>query len=221
MKAAHYNSADPVWSSVAWQCLLCIDDWEGSGLGWEAISHHYQTIINQSLVRAGDCHAWRRRVWALKELRLLRIYACWWGEAMNLRTPSYMHGLNPERGPKSPDLDSSQHPSCESFCDLHDLHHERSSYPTPLHSSPCVFGCSPELPTLCLVRECTQGNKSLQDRKARRSLPSVGMKFRGPGSSGNARLVVRRIQHIRNKEWEIPAAIATQLRILGTNTKIN
>lgn len=93
--------------------------------------------------------------------------------------------------------------------------------PTPLYSSPCVFGCSPELPTLCLVRDCTQGNKSLQDRKARRSLPSVGMKFRGPGSSGNARLAARRIQHIRNKEWEIPAAIATQLRILGTNTKTN
>lgn len=55
MKAAHTNSADPLWRWVAWQCLLCIDAWEGSGLGWETITHYYRTVINQSLVRAGDC----------------------------------------------------------------------------------------------------------------------------------------------------------------------
>ena len=53
--------------------------------------------------------------------------------------------------------------------------------------------------------------RGMKGEKVGGSVPSVGMKLRGPGSSGNAKLAVRRSQHSRKKEGGATVAIATEL----------
>lgn len=183
------------------------------GKVWTVLGNHQSLLLNcnqsksgqswRQPSRCGDAKSESRRgcvSWGSKHVR---------GEVMNAREPFLHAGLSPEGGLKRPDLNTGQHPVCEGLRDLHISNHDPPLYPfLSIHHHACLAAAQHF--THCGVREW---------EKTRRSLPSVGMKLRGPGSSGNARLDVRRTQHRRTKQEETTAAIAIQLWILLTNTK--
>lgn len=96
-----------------------------------------------------------------------------------------------------PDLDNTQHPTC-----LTATGHTLTPLPTTIQPS--------HLTRDDLGERHARGVGVSEARKVRRSVPSVGMKLRGPGSSGNAELADRSRQHSRKKEGGAMVVIATR-----------
>lgn len=124
--------------------------------------------------------------------------------------------LIPQRNPTPPGLDTSQHPSRERFMCLTARAHTMTL--SLLHALPrfntLPVRARPHTSHITTSESGTQGSRRLEGEKVSRSIPSVGMKFRGPGSSGNAELAVRSSQHSRKKEGWATVTIATQRRSL-------
>lgn len=182
---------------------------EGSGLGREAISQNDGSVIHHCPLTAEN----RRTDVETQSLRV-------WGAASLERLSAFV-GNSWTRSPfprawRRPHISRRRHQSTVFSWESGLTSVARSltllCILTP-HSSPWAFGCGPALNTLCSLWEaCKRVGGS--GAGARRSLPSVGIKLRGPGSSGNARQAVRSSQHSTKTWGGAAAAIAAPLWIL-------